>query len=779
MRTVIPFLLLLLLTFTSIAQPITHLSGNAVINGITVTVSQSTPPPNTATLCSTGPYQIGKNYADHYEYSFSDSVTHFTIKAIRFHDDDTMQVLVNGTPYNFTGGVPYNGDANCNLTTNNMVYPGNGMVTTSGGATGPGQGVELELTVAPRLIKTVTIKHIRAANNNLASDIIYSAEFKNDSCALDFNATVSAPLCAGKDAQLSATYYPNTTYQWTPPPGATPPNFAPSSSILNPTLQNLSVLNTGTYTVTGTRGVCVYQATVNLPITTPPVIGNVIQTGPECPNAADTIKVPNISLIGGTVYGWGPNGLAQFDNNGYFLDFPSVQLSDRGDYYIYAIDVQGCVSDTVKYNFDVLTGVAAGFNYKIKEGCEEDTIVFTNSSINNNAQVWSFGDNTPNSTLQDPTHMYTVPKPNNAGRTYTVELAVSNGSCADTTEQDIELNHPIVADFTIDDDSICQGTIITFDNNSIVKPGTIPNYSWDLGFGDKENIPNLSHTRLYNTAGIYHPELTLTDYLGCEAKLQLELVVDSVGGIDFAIDKDNVCLGDEVIFTGDYYSTGANSVVWDFKDGVVIPDSKQERHSFAEAGTYTVTYSIDYRICPNITKSTDVIVRPYPKLYLGDDTAICPGSDPVYIENKLQSANPGVSYSWNTTTRDVTKGIYVRSPGLYALTAELDGCSTTDTIKVRKNCYIDIPNAFTPNGDGNSDYFLPRQFLSRNITEFSMQVYNRWGEQVFVSDAVDGRGWDGRYNGEMQPVGVYVYTIQVKFGNGVNERYQGNVSLLR
>lgn len=759
------------------AQTITHLSGTQNIGGINVTVSQSTPPPNSANLCNTGPYQIGKNYADWYSYSFSDSVTHFYIQAIRFHDDDTMQVFVNGNPYNFTGGVPY--PTSCNLTSNNMVYPGNGMVTTTGGATGAGQSVELELTVAPRLIKTVQIRHIRAATNNLASDIIYAAEFKNDSCALNFEAFAIAPFCAGEDIQLSATLYPNTTYSWTPPVPS--PAFSPSQNVREPILQNVGVINTGNYTVTGTRGVCNYSATVNIPITLPPRIGNVVQAGPECEGAADTLSLPNISIIGGDVYAWGPNGIKQFDpNNGYIIDFPTVQLTDRGLYYIWAEDVQGCISDTVIHNFDVLAGVAAGFQYDIFEGCDADTVKFTNTSLDNNTQVWNFGDNTPVSTTSDPTHIYIVPKPNNASRTYTVELAVANGNCTDTVERDVELNHPIVADFTIDDEDICQGSVINFDNQSIVKGGTIPRFVWDFGEGERVVIPALQHSYQYDNAGIYKPELIVTDYLGCQDSITLSIQVDSTGYIFFDTDKESVCLGDEIIFTGDYYAPGATAVQWDFNDGVTIDGiaENMHRHSYPEPGTYTVTYSVDYRICPGLTASKQITVKPYPEIYLGDDTAICPGSDPIFIGDILNTGTTNdINYTWNT--KDVGKGIYVHSAGVYAVKAEKDGCSITDSVVVRKDCYIDIPNAFTPNGDGRSDYFLPRQLLSKSVTEFNMQIYNRWGEQIFITNSVNGRGWDGKYNGTDQPVGVYVYTMQVTFANGATERYQGNVALLR
>jgi gliding motility-associated-like protein len=60
-----------------------------------------------------------------------------------------------------------------------------------------------------------------------------------------------------------------------------------------------------------------------------------------------------------------------------------------------------------------------------------------------------------------------------------------------------------------------------------------------------------------------------------------------------------------------------------------------------------------------------------------------------------------------------------------------------------------------------------------------MNIYNRWGENIFTTTAIDGRGWDGKYNGILQPMGVYVYTIDVVFKNNMKKSFTGNVTLIR
>src|SRR5690606_26339657 len=148
---------------------------------------------------------------------------------------------------------------------------------------------------------------------------------------------------------------------------------------------------------------------------------------------------------------------------------------------------------------------------------------------------------------------------------------------------------------------------------------------------------------------------------------------------------------------------------------------------------------------------------PTPSVYLGQDTAICMNGTEIFIEDYNKATNPpNTKYLWNTSTKDVTPGINIHHHGTYALTADLDGCTASDTIVISKNCYINVPNVFTPNGDGMGDYFLPRQLLGRNIATFEMHIYNRWGQKVFETKSNNGRGWDGKLNGEDQPTGVYI-----------------------
>ncbi len=140
-----------------------------------------------------------------------------------------------------------------------------------------------------------------------------------------------------------------------------------------------------------------------------------------------------------------------------------------------------------------------------------------------------------------------------------------------------------------------------------------------------------------------------------------------------------------------------------------------------------------------------------------------------------------ISYKWGgEAVYDKSQPLsFTLGAGFYpALSSMALGCSTTESIEVKKDCFVDIPNVFTPNGDGVNDYFFPRKLLSEGVKSFSMQVFSRWGEKVFETDRVDGRGWDGKGAGREQPAGVYVYIVELVFDGGRREQYEGNVTLI-
>jgi gliding motility-associated-like protein len=91
---------------------------------------------------------------------------------------------------------------------------------------------------------------------------------------------------------------------------------------------------------------------------------------------------------------------------------------------------------------------------------------------------------------------------------------------------------------------------------------------------------------------------------------------------------------------------------------------------------------------------------------------------------------------------------------------------------------IYIPNAFTPNGDGNNDFF--EVFGNKAIwKQFEVQVFDRIGEKVFQSNDMNFK-WDGTYKNVLMNPAVFVYQIHLTYINNHTEKlYKGSVTLVR
>lgn len=87
--------------------------------------------------------------------------------------------------------------------------------------------------------------------------------------------------------------------------------------------------------------------------------------------------------------------------------------------------------------------------------------------------------------------------------------------------------------------------------------------------------------------------------------------------------------------------------------------------------------------------------------------------------------------------------------------------SVSNEVEIIPAALLYIPNAFTPNDDGLNDTFGA---IGEGITEYNIQIYNRWGELIFESNDIKTQ-WDGNYHNEIVPMGVYVYKISARGPN--------------
>lgn len=323
------------------------------------------------------------------------------------------------------------------------------------------------------------------------------------------------------------------------------------------------------------------------------------------------------------------------------------------------------------------------------------------------------------------------------------------------------------------DSIVCQGTELTFQNTS--DTGFIQ-FHWDFGDGDQSLLNDPLHT--YYQTGSYEVILIGIGKL-CTDTVKKTIVVDSMYSGNFINQPDSICVGESISFYPEIDSTIVN-LLWQFGDGGEMNSGveSQLQYAYETSGTMPVKLTMQFRVCPGTSFVDTVYVFTLPDIDLGLTVNICHNSSPVMLKN-IYGQTADLYHLWNTG--DTTESIKVAQPGIYSLTVSSAplGCSNTESVEIIKDCYIDIPNAFTPNGDGENDYFFPRQLLSKNITRFRMQIFNRWGKVLFETNNIHGRGWDGNFNGKKQPEGVYIYIIEAEINSSKDEIYEGNVTLLR
>ncbi|HEY3386458.1 MAG TPA: gliding motility-associated C-terminal domain-containing protein, partial [Saprospiraceae bacterium] len=206
-------------------------------------------------------------------------------------------------------------------------------------------------------------------------------------------------------------------------------------------------------------------------------------------------------------------------------------------------------------------------------------------------------------------------------------------------------------------------------------------------------------------------------------------------------------------------------------------------------GVYTVTVS-DQNGC-SFVESFEIIEPELVTVNVGPDMTVRI-TDSVFISlitSLSQGAIGGIDWSSSNTTLvcpdcPSIEFIASNSTTITAMIIDTSGCDATDSMRltvVVPKIYF-IPNVFSPNDDGNNDYFtIWGRFNLVNIAY--LRIYDRWGNQVFettdILPNVETAGWDGKFKGERMQPGVYVYTAQLDFEDGNSENVSGDITIIR
>jgi gliding motility-associated-like protein len=348
---------------------------------------------------------------------------------------------------------------------------------------------------------------------------------------------------------------------------------------------------------------------------------------------------------------------------------------------------------------------------------------------------------------------------------------------------------PVDFSYMKDPTQPCTSLTYDFTNLSSAPPGKPfgpASFVWNFG----DNSPTVPDgpgpvTHSYQNTGTYIVDLFMVDtsYCNYPDTASKTLRVSPVAKAQFVTPATG-CAPYTAIFNNT--SLGGLQFTWNFGDQTPPDSDPNPVHVYANPGTYTVSLlEVDSTTCNQRDSTQETIV------VSGKPTAAFTYSPETPISNTplifMNGSIGGSSYKWLfgdgdsavRTTTDTVEHLYNQTDTFQVclLTTNSSGCTDTvcRPVVALVNPLLDVPNAFTPGRFGQNAIIKVMGF---GITHMDFRIYNRWGKLVFESTNPE-IGWDGYYQGQMQPMDVYAYTLEAEFSNGVRATKKGDITLIR
>jgi gliding motility-associated-like protein len=524
----------------------------------------------------------------------------------------------------------------------------------------------------------------------------------------------------------------------------------------------------------------------------------VIATG-NCQFSNISFSIQN--LVGVSSVLWDFGDPASGINNTSTSLTPIHFFSQQGSYVVKAIlyNANGCGADTIRKL--VHAGPLSVFLGNDTTICQGDTLSLR-IRIPNAHNQWSTGSTD------------TIVKITQAG-TYWIRANISECVATDTINVFVR---SLPSFFLGNDTSICSNSSLTL--SAVPNPSNV-SYTWNTGSA----ASNIN----VNAAGLFWLR-AIDNAFGCSYTDSINIQVKQLPNFSLGVDT-SLCQKDTLVLNT--LVTGATSYIWStgassssikvFQTGTYWADVNKQGCVYRDSintvfkPTPIVSLGRDTTLCEDVTMQLDAQNPGYQYLWqdntinqtylvgqaglyfvkvtnngcfakdsinidydlkpvftLGQDLNICEGMT-VVLQPSIQNAQ-GANYLWNTAA--TTASLPVTQTGQYSLTVSNHCGDKTDAIEVKKGaCQIYVPSAFTPNSDGLNEIFKAE--YGENITDFKLQIFNRWGQKIFESKNINN-GWDGRYKGLSQPIGTYVWIIWYKAVNDSNEKMmKGVIQLIR
>jgi len=528
-------------------------------------------------------------------------------------------------------------------------------------------------------------------------------------------------------------------------------------------------LAAGNYTCTITEADnCQVTYTGTVPTSPMPVLTVTANPTSVCAGSAVTLSV---TASGGALqsYTWNPGNVT-----GTSI---SVTPAASTTYTVSGSDANGCnVSASVPVAVKPVP--TSTFTISPANVClnTPQKITYTGNAANTATYNWfGFAGTTVQSgSAQGP---YTILF-NNSGN-YNLQLQVTENGCQSAiTTNPVVISAPVTASFTVSEASVCSGSTITATYTGSGAATATATWSW--GGGAVQSGSGFGpYTVKYDRNGLI--SLSVKDGACMANAPSVVINVTQKPVVDFTASALAGCFPFTVNFTNN--TQNADAYQWEFGDGNTAT-SANPSHTYNNAGVYTVKLvaTMQGKCAESITKTNLITVKEPPHAAFTVNPA---ENKPLELHEAsfsfVNGSNGATTYKWdfgdNTTGTVANATHQYQLPGNYTVTLhainEL-GCEDTAVrqfMMVIPDKVLVIPNVFSPNGDGINDTWEIAGL--RGATNCSVQIFNRWGQQVYNSHEYNVP-WDGTWKGKPLPVGTFYYIIKT-----VTRNYNGWVALIR
>jgi gliding motility-associated-like protein len=498
------------------------------------------------------------------------------------------------------------------------------------------------------------------------------------------------------------------------PTGASTYTYSSGSAVVSPT-------TTTSYSITGTSALgCVGSNTAICTLIALPLPMITVNSGAICSGDSFTM-VPS----GATTYTF---------SSGTAVVSPTTSTT----YTVTGTDSDGCtnsvgaISSVTVYALPSLTVSASSTSV-----CSGNSSTLTVSGAS--SYTWNTG---PTVASISVTPSITT--------TYTVTGTDALG-CVNTSTQTVVLFANPTINLSSSNASVCVGF------NSVLTASGVNTYTWSTGV----NTPSISVSPTVSTTY----SVNGTDINGCVAtNTTISVGINPNPTVTAVASNTGVCLG----ALADLTASGASSYVW--STGSLTSTTTV---SPLVNTTYTVTGTNSF----GCSSDAVITITAYatPTLTIGPDIEVAIGSS--YEFNPTQSG--ASTYSWTpsdylNSTTIINATTTPLNDIMYILTAtSINGCTVSDTVFVKVLANLIIANYMSPNGDGvNDTWKLNVPLLIKN---YSVDIIDSYNQKVYHKDDNYNNEFDGTFNGQNLPDGVYYYFIK----DNSTLIYKGSITLTR